>query len=508
MRPRQRDHEMANPDLRSKNGGTYRTPLQSKGALLRILAIVFALLGLFMLPSLVTAVVLKEFFMVRAFVIPLAAGLAAAFFAIILMPRQIFRLRIRDGFLLVFLTWILATLAGSVPFYLSPLNISFVDSVFESACGFATTGATTFRNVEALPGSLLLWRSMSHWAGGMGIILLTVALLPLLGVGGFQLIKAEAPGPEKEKLTPRITEAAKILWGVYCAFTVILVLLYRLGGMGWFDAFCHGFTVISTGGVSTKNAGFAFYNSSFIDWVTVIFMLLGALNFNLYYRLVRGKFRDLAQNTEARVFLFIFAAAALLISLSLIPYYGSFTNALRFGSFQVASVLSTAGNARADYTAWPGLAQGVLFCLMFMGGCSGSTAGGVKIIRITVLFKQAGNELRRVLYPRGVFSIRLNRKAGRKDVVYGVAGFVFLYFMIVAVTTLATAAAGFDIFSSFSAALSITGNIGAGFGAAGPGRNYSAFPDYLKLLYYLVMITGRLELWTVFVLFTPEYWRK
>jgi trk system potassium uptake protein TrkH len=461
-----------------------------------------------MFPPLLTAVILKEFFMVRAFLIPLLAAGIPALLVIILIPKRDARLRVRDGFLMVFLIWILSALAGSIPFYLSPLNLSIYDSIFENACGFATTGATTIKDVEALPRSLLLWRSMGHWAGGMGIILLSVALMPLLGVGGFQLIKAEAPGPEKEKLSPRITEAAKILWGVYCVFTMILILLYRVGGMGWFDAVCHSFTVMSTGGVSTKNAGFAFFDSAFIDWVTVVFMLLGAMNFNLYYRLVRGKFRDFAQNTECKVFLFIFCAAALVISLSLIPQYGSWGKALRFGSFQAASILSSTGNARTDYTAWPALAQVVLFCLLFIGGCSGSTAGGVKVIRHTVLFKQAGNELRRILYPRGVFSIRLNKKVGRKDVVYGVAGFVFLYFMIVGFTTLVTAAAGFDILTSFSAALCVTGNIGTGFGGIGPGHNYSAFPNYLKMLYSLVMITGRLELWTVFILFTPEYWKR
>jgi len=477
-------------------------------ALMRIFAIILALVTLLMLPSLLIAVFLGEFFMVRAFLVPLAAGIILAVMAVIFIPKTKVSLRVRDGFLLVFLTWVFSSLVGSLPYYLSPLNMGIFNSIFESSCGFATTGATTFTDVEALPKSLLFWRSMSHWAGGMGIILLTVALMPLLGVGGFQLVKAEAPGPEKEKLRPRITEAAKVLWLVYCIFTVILAVLYRLGGMEWFDAACHSFTVMATGGVSTKNLGFAFYNSSFIDWVTVIFMLLGALNFNLYYRLVHGKFRDLVQNTECKVFFSIFIVAALVTNLSLIPYYGSFGNALRFGSFQVASILSTTGSARTDYTLWPALAQVVLFCLMFIGGCSGSTAGGIKVIRHAVLFKQTGNELRRILYPRGVFSIQLNKKVGRKDVVYGVAGFVFLYFMIVGVTTLVTAASGFDIFSSFSAALCVTGNIGTGFGEVGPYHNYNSIPNYLKLFYSLVMITGRLELWTVFVLFTPEYWKR
>ena len=477
-------------------------------AMIRLLAIIFGLVTILMIPSLVTAIVLGEFYMVRAFLIPVVIGLVLALPAAFFFPKTQLSLRARNRFLLVFLTWVFASIAGGVPYYLSPLNISKSDAIFESACGFATTGATTFPNVEALPRSLLLWRSMSHWAGGMGIILFTVALLPLLGVGGFQLIKAEAPGPEKEKITPRINEAAKILWGVYCTFTVILALLYRFGGMEWFDAVCHSFAILATGGVSTKNAGFAFYNSPFIDWVTVIFMLLGALNFNMYYRVIRGKYRDLLQNTECRVYFFIFVITALVISVNLIPQYGSFGNALRFGSFQAASILTTTGNARTDYTAWPSLAQGILFCLMFIGGCSGSTAGGIKVIRYTVLFKQAWNELRRILYPQGVFSIQLNRKVGRKDVVYGVAGFVFLYFLLIAITTLVTAAHGFDFFSSFITALSVTGNIGTGFGIVGPFHNYNLFPGQLKLFYSLVMITGRLELWTVFILFTPEYWKR
>jgi len=476
-------------------------------AMIRLLAIIVGGVTLLMIPSLIMAIALGETYMIRSFLVPLLIGLALALPAAAFIPKASFGLRAKDGFLLVFLTWVFSILVGSLPYYFSPLAMNYSDAIFESSCGFATTGATTFSDVEVLPQSLLLWRSMSHWAGGMGIILLTVALMPLLGVGGFQLVKAEAPGPEKEKLTPRITAAAKVLWLSYCIFTAALSLLYRLGGMNWFDAVCHSFTVMSTGGVSTKNSGFAFYNSAFIDWITVVFMLLGALNFNMYYRVIRGKIRDLTQNTETRAYFFIFIASALAITLTLIPQYGSFGNALRFGAFQAASILTTTGNIRADYTLWPGLAQGILFCLMFVGGCSGSTAGGIKVIRHTVLFKQAWNELRRIIYPGGVFTIQLNKKVGRKDVVYGVAGFVFLYFMIVAITTIVTAAAGYDIFSSFSAALSFSGNIGAGFGAAGPFRNYGAFPDPLKLFYSLVMITGRLELWTVFVLFTPEYWK-
>ncbi|MDR3343834.1 MAG: TrkH family potassium uptake protein [Treponema sp.] len=471
----------------------------------RLLLIILGVVAFLMTPALIMALVLGE--AARPFILPMGI-MAVLMLPAVLIRTGPFRLSPREGFLLVFLTWVCSSLLGSLPYYLSPWHISFTDAVFESTCAFATTGGTTIDAIEALPRSLLLWRSLSHWFGGMGIILLTVALMPLFGVGGFQLIKAETPGPEKDKLTPRITAAAKILWFAYFILTLALILLYRLGGMEWFDAVCHGLTTMATGGVSTKNAGIAFYNSPFIEGVSTVFMLLSALNFNMYYRLFKGKFRDIIQNTEGRVYFGIFIAAAAVITCTLIPVYGSFREALRHASFQTASILSTTGSAAADYETWPLLAQGVLFCLMFIGGCSGSTAGGIKVIRHAVLFKQTGNEIRRTLYPLGVFSIRLNKKLGRKDVVYGVAGFVFLYMLVAAITTLITAASGVDPFSAFSASLSILGNVGLGFGAVGPSHNYGAFQDHIKWLFSLVMIAGRLELWTVFVLFTPGYWRR
>jgi trk system potassium uptake protein TrkH len=474
---------------------------------LRVLPLLLGVLALIMFPSLVMALVYGETAMIRAFALPSVLALAVAVPALVSLRKRPLRFRPRDGFLLVSLTWMLISLVGALP-YLGEGGISFTDAVFESTCGFATTGSTTIADVEALPRSLLFWRSMTHWFGGMGIILLTVALMPLLGVGGFQLIKAETPGPEKEKVTPKITATAKILYLVYCGLTVVLILCYLAGGMHWFDALCHAFTVVASGGVSTKNAGIAAFRSPFIEGVTTVFMLLAGVNFNLYYRLLRGKYRDIAANSEIRTYLLIFAAAALLITGSLLPVYGSPGAAFRRASYQAASVLSTTGSVIADYEAWPMLAQGVLFVLMFIGGCSSSTAGGIKVVRLVVLFKQAGNEVRRLLYPRGIFSIRLNRKVGRKDVVYGVAAFMFLYLMVVAVVTLITALSGTDVFSSFSAALAVTGNVGIGFGAIGPSHNFGAFPNHLKWLFSFVMIAGRLELWTVFILFNPEYWKS
>ncbi|MDR2798360.1 MAG: TrkH family potassium uptake protein [Treponema sp.] len=476
--------------------------------LLRIIALTLGIAVPMLLPAFGMALAAGEFLMIRAFAIPMVITLGCAIPALWSFKKTPFRFGPQDGFLLVFLTWICISLLGALPYYLAGRGFSFVDAVFESACGFATTGASTLSEVECLPKSLLFWRSTTHWFGGMGIILLTVALMPLLGVGGFQLIKAEAPGPEKEKITPKITATAKLLWLVYCGLTVILFLLYRIGGMNGFDALCHAFTTMASGGVSTKNKGISFYDSPFIDLVSAVFMFLAGLNFNLYVRLLKGKFRDLWHNSEGRAYLFIFIIASGLITGSLLGVYGSVGRAARYGIYQVASILSTTGAIVTDYETWPSFAQGILFILMFIGGCSSSTAGGIKVIRHVVLWKQAGNELRQLIYPQGIFSVQLNHKVGRKDVVYGVAGFVFLYLLVIAATTLITAASGTDLFSAFSAALSVTGNIGVGFGAIGPSRNYGAFPDHVKWVFSFVMISGRLELWTVFVLFSPEYWRR
>lgn len=476
--------------------------------LLRIIALALSIAVPMMLPAFLMALATGELLLIRAFAIPLIITLCCAVPALGSFKKTRFSFGPQEGFLLVFLTWIGISLLGALPYYFSGRGFRFVDAVFESACGFATTGATTLSDVEDLPRVLLLWRSSTHWFGGMGIILLTVALMPLLGVGGFQLIKAEAPGPEKEKVTPKITATAKILWLVYCALTLLLFLLYLLGGMDSFDALCHAFTTLASGGVSTKNQGIRFYDSPFIDLVSTVFMFLAGLNFNLYVRLLKGKFTDLWHNSEARAYLLVFIGASALITLSLRDVYGSLGTAARYGIYQAASILSTTGAVVADYEAWPSLAQASLFVLMLIGGCSGSTAGGIKVIRHVVLWKQAGNELRQLIYPQGIFTVQLNRKVGRKDVVYGVAGFVFLYVLVITATTLITAASGTDLFSAFSAALSVTGNIGVGFGTIGPSHTYGAFPDHIKWLFALVMISGRLELWTVVVLFSPEYWRR
>jgi trk system potassium uptake protein TrkH len=477
-----------------------------------ILLILLGMVAVVMLIPLALAVILSESGMVMAIGVPAGIVIAVALPVFFSLRKNLSRISSRDGFLLVFLAWVFMSLLGAMPFYLSTdaagAGISFTDAFFESACGFTTTGATTIADVEALPKSLLLWRSMSHWIGGMGIVLLTVALMPLLGVGGFQMIKAEAPGADQERFTPRIADTARILWLTYCVLTALLFLLFKLGGMDVLDAACHSLTTMASGGVSVRNQGIASYNSVFIETVSMVFMLLAGLNFNIYHRLAKGNFTEAADNTEGRAYLLIFFVAAAALAISLIPHYGSAGSALRYGAFQAASILSTTGQTAADYTAWPAFSQAVVFCLMFVGGCSASTAGGIKVIRHVVLWKQSGSEMRRILYPQGVFSIHLNKKVGRKDVVYSVTSFVFLYAAVVFLVSLAGSLSGLDVFSAFNAAVATVSNLGTGFGAVGPGHNFGQFPDHLKWIYAFAMIAGRLELWTVLTLLSPEYWRR
>jgi trk system potassium uptake protein TrkH len=418
-----------------------------------------------------------------------------------------FHLTARDGFLLVFLMWLGASFLGTIPFLFYGLKMP--DAIFESFSGFTTAGATIFKDLESLPMSLHLYRALIIWFGGMGIVLLSVALMPLLGVGGFQLVKAETPGPDKEKITPKIASTAKFLYLSYAAFTLALFLCYFFGGMAPFDAFCSALSMMAGGGISTKNAGLSFWHSHFIEAVTVLFMLFTATNFSLYYKLLHGKFHDVWRNSELRAFILIFVCSSIALGLLLRQSYGgSFIRALHQGAFQAASILSTTGANISDYTKWPAAAQAILFVLFLIGGCSGSTAGGIKVVRFVVLAKQAGNELRRIIFPRALFSVQINGKVGRKDVIYGTAGFLFLYLLVLMLATIAGSAEGLDLLSSFSASLALLGNTGIGFGAIGTSGYYGEFPSLLKLLYSFVMIAGRLELWTVFVLFTPEYWRR
>jgi trk system potassium uptake protein TrkH len=384
----------------------------------------------------------------------------------------------------------------------------YADAVFESVSGFTTTGATVLPDLEILPRSLHLWRGMTHWLGGMGIVVLIVALAPLLGVGGFHLLKAETTGPMKEKFTPKITSTAKILWLIYVGLTVIMTALLRLGGMDWLDAAFHAFSTLGTGGFSTRNAGVAAWNSPYIEWVCIVFMFIASCNFTLIYRLLQGKYGEIARNSEAKAYMAIVIIAGVFVAAQLMPYAGSLEKSLRFAFFDVVSTLSTTGFMLDNHNHWPAPAQLVVFMLMLVGGCSGSTAGGIKVIRYVILFKQIKIELRRNLFPKGVFAMQLDGRNSRKDIVFSASSFFYLYAILIALGTLLVCSAGTGLYDSLNAALLTLGNIGLGFGKTISGTIFYEAPDYVKWGLSALMIIGRLEIYTFILHFNPQFWKN
>lgn len=347
-----------------------------------------------------------------------------------------------------------------------------------------------------------------HWLGGMGIIALTVALLPLLGVGGFNLIKAESTGPEKGKITPKMANTAEMLWLFYVSFTLVQIIALIVCGMDFIDAVSYAFSTLGTGGFATMNASVGEYNSVSIEIVCTIFMFLAGINFSLYFYLFTGKISEIKKNTELKMYITIFFGAILVISFFLLPNYHNFFTALRYSSFQVASIITSTGFMTCDYLTWNSSAQFFIFCLFFIGGCSGSTAGGFKVVRHCILAKQAKNEMMKMLHPHGVYSIRLNGSAGKNDLVFNISSFVFVYFGLVFFSTFLGTLDGLNIFTSFTGSLSMVGNIGPAFGELGPTANYGFLGSGLKIWYCFVMIAGRLELYNLLILFLPDYWKK
>lgn len=403
------------------------------------------------------------------------------------------------AFLVVVLSWTAICLLGAVPLYLCGHFPSFLDAFFESVSGFTTTGATVLSDIEALPRWANLWRCATHWIGGLGVIALAVALLPLLGAGGFRLIKAETSGPEKGKFTTRVTDTAKILWLIYFAMTVVQTALLKIAGLDFVDALAHAFSTMGTGGFSTRGASLGAFANPAAEWICTVFMLLASVNFTLYYRLLSGRAADVRRDTELRGFLVVVTVAVVGITAVRLTDSAPFLTTLRAVAFQVASIISTTGFMTEDYLLWTPASQVLLFALFFIGGCSGSTAGGIKVIRWTVLAKQMYNELQRLVHPHGVYTLRINGNAGREAIVPVVGSFVLLYVVLVFLTTLVGALGGLDAWTAFTGALSMVGNVGPAFGALGPTANCAFLPAGVKLWYCLAMLAGRLEIYTLII---------
>ena len=415
----------------------------------------------------------------------------------------------RDGYVIVTGAWILFSLFGTLPFLLTGSIPSFTDAFFETISGFTTTGASILNNIEELSHAVLFWRSLIQWLGGMGIILLTLILLPFLGIGGMQLFSAEVPSPTPDKLHPHVKDTAKRLWFIYLIFTFSETMLLWAGDMGLYDAVCHSLTTMATGGYSTKQASIAFWSSPYIHYVITVFMFLAGTNFTLAYFAMHGQFRKIWKNEEFRWYLGFVGGFTLLIAVGLYFTSGravepSFRDAL----FQVVSILTTTGYATADYLQWAPWLIVLIFTLMFFGGSAGSTGGGPKIMRVVVMLKNSTQELKRMIHPNALIPVRLNRMAVEEQVVTSVLAFMAFYGIIAVVAMVALSMLGNDLNTSIGAVAATLGNIGPGIGNVGPALNYSEIQMAGKWFLSFLMLVGRLELFTVLVLFSPLFWRR
>jgi len=385
----------------------------------------------------------------------------------------------------------------------------FGNAFFESMSGFTTTGATVITNIGDLPHGILLWRSLTQWLGGMGIIILSIAILPLLGVGGMQLYKAELPSPVKDKLTPRVAETARTLWIVYIIISIVEFIMLLTGGMDVFNAICHTFSTMATGGFSTTDAGIAHFHSAYIDRIITFFMLVAGINFTLHYALITGNFKAILGNGELRLYLGIILVAVIIITISL--KQNSFYEAgehLRYASFQVVSILTTTGFTTANFDNWPSLSKIILLILMFIGGSAGSTGGGMKCLRIFLILKYIYKELYGLVHPHAVTVVKLGKRTVYPETMASIWGFFMLYLMMTVVATIIMAMLGLDMMTAFSSVVATIGNVGPGFGAVNPSATYSEIPYLGKWILSFCMLAGRLEIYTVIVLLIPEFWKK
>ena len=415
----------------------------------------------------------------------------------------------RDGYFIVSIGWIVMSLFGALPFVLHGSIPSYTDAFFETMSGFTTTGASILHDIESLPHGLLFWRSITQWLGGMGIIVLSLAILPILGIGGMQLYVAEVPGPTKDKIHPRVKDTAKRLWGIYFILTAVEVVLLMIGGMNLFDAICHGFTTMATGGFSTKQASIAHFNSPFIHYVIIIFMFLAGTNFVLHYHWLHGKFKQVWRNDEFRFYSVVTIVVTVIISIGLIyNHHAGIEKSFRDALFQVVSIVTTTGYVTSDYELWGPFFKVVFFLLLFAGGCAGSTGGSVKVVRYLLLIKNSLLELRRLIHPRAVIPVRFNGNTVPNDIISNVLAFFLFYIFIFVIGTLVMSLIGLDFQTAMGSVATSLGNVGPAIGSVGPSSNFAHVPAFGKWFLSLLMLMGRLELFTILIIFTPAFYKR
>ena len=477
---------------------------------LSILGILLLYLGLAMVPALGISIYRGEGDLAAfALSIAITGGTGLGLYFALRRRDERMSLTHKEGFLIVTLAWVLASAFGGLPYLFHGCTPTFADAFFETMSGFTTTGSSVISGLDHLPRGILFWRALTHWIGGMGIIVLSIAILPLLGVGGMQLYKAELPSPVKDKLTPRIADTARRLWAVYVIISTAQFILLLLGGMEPFDAICHTFATMATGGFSTHDASVGHFGSLYVEIVITAFMIIAGMNFTLHYQLFTGNPRRFYADEELRFYLLVIVGATALVTINLrMNVYGSLGEALRYASFQVASIITTTGFATANFDAWPVPSKFVLLILMFIGGSAGSTGGAIKCLRFLLIIKHSAKELYRLMHPHAVVVVKLGKTAVPSDIMAGIRSFFFLYLAIAALGTLVLAFLGLDMLTSFSAVATTLGNVGPGFRLINPMTTFAEIPQLGKWILSFFMLLGRLEIFTVLVLLTPEFWKK
>lgn len=474
-----------------------------------IIGIVAIFTSLFMTLPVMVSLIYKEpeaFNLVISFLITFLSGITIYLFSKKNVKEELGH---REAFLIVTLSWIVVAFFGAIPYILTGTFQSITDAYFESMAGFTTTGSSALKDIEAVPKGVLFWRSMTQWIGGMGIILFALAILPMLGAGGMQLFKAEVPEISVDKLKPRIIDTAKALWFIYVGLTTAATATYMAGGMDLFDAVCHSFTTLATGGFSTKNASVAHFNSPFIEYGTTFFMFLAGVNYSLYFYVFRGSISKLWKSSEFKFYLAVVIIASVLISVNLLgSTYESIADSFRYSIFQVVSIMTTTGYATADYERWSSFAQIFLVILMFFGGMIGSTGGGIKQVRILLMLKQGYREIYQLIHPRAITTLKLDGKFLTKEILGSIWGFLFLFIFVCIAAIIGMASLGTDIITATTTVISAMCNVGPALGTAGPAENFASIPDIGKWILTLCMLTGRLEVYTVLILFIPNFWKK
>lgn len=476
---------------------------------IKIMSFLFIVLGFSMFPALLVAYIYEEQTSMMAFLLTILHCFGIGIiFGKVYTPTDLKKLKERDGFLIVSLCWVISSAVGALPFVMSGAISNFADAFFETCSGFSTTGCSILTNIESLPKSILFWRSFTHWLGGMGIIVFATALLPSIGIKGQMIASAETPGPTLEKISPRFSDTARNLYLIYILFTITETVLLLIGGMNLYDALIHSFGTVGTGGFSSYNDSIAHFDSYYLQWIIIIFMLLCGINFNLYFVGIKHGIQSVFKDAELKLYLIIITAITILICLNTFfsGYYENIGKSFTDSAFQVVSIITTTGYATCDYDIWPTFSKMLIFLLMLTGACSSSTGGGVKIIRILVALKMIRRGVSLKLHPNRFIPITIGNRTLAPEVATNISNFIFLYIFVIFSGSVIISLNGFDLMTTISSVLTCVGNIGPGFNLVGPTMNFSIFSNFSKIVFSFLMIAGRLELFTFFMLLSPHYW--